>query len=434
MTLKMLLVIGAVTPSFVMCSLAISAERHSDMVVAQAQPAGTDREKEKDKHLPPAKDQRGAPNKPAVQQQQQQQQKPVQQQQQQKPVQQHQPVQQQQQQQPVQQLQQHEQLQKPVQQQQLQKPVQQQSEPAKPQPTTLPTVNRKLDQIRSERHEVKEGNRTVIRELNRTIVRQNGQTFIQHDDIDRFKLGARDVHVERHGSETETIIVRPDGARIITIVDANGRLLRRVRRFPDGREVVLINNRFAGPPGAYGFIAGLAAPIVRMPRDRYIVEADSADSALLYETLIAAPVMHIDRRYTLDEIRYTYNLREWMPRIDLDTINFEFGSWEVTPDQAQRLAPIAAAMRRAIQRNPDEIYLIEGHTDAVGSDLDNLSLSDRRAEAVAEILTQEFGIPPENLTTQGYGEQFLKVPTQAPERRNRRVTVRRITPLLMGQN
>jgi OmpA-OmpF porin, OOP family len=40
----------------------------------------------------------------------------------------------------------------------------------------------------------------------------------------------------------------------------------------------------------------------------------------------------------------------------------------------------------------------------------------------------------ENLTTQGYGEQYLKVPTQGPERTNRRVTVRRITPLLTGQN
>ncbi len=333
---------------------------------------------------------------------QQQLQKPVQQQQLQKPV-------QQQQQKPDQQ-----QLQKPVQQQQLQKPVQQQSGPSNPRPTTLPAANRKLDQIRGERHEVKEGNRTVIRELNRTIVRQNGQTFIRHDDIDRFRHGARDVHVEHHGSETETIILRPDGARIITIVDANGRLLRRLRRFPDGREIVLIDNRFDGPPGAYGFIAGLAPPIVRMRRDHYIVDADGADSVLLYDTLIAGPVMHIDRRYSLDEIRYTHNLREWMPRIDLDTINFEFGSWEVTPDQAQRLAPIAEAMRRAIRRSPDEIYLIEGHTDAVGRDIDNLSLSDRRAEAVAEILTQEFGIPPENLTTQGYGEQFLKVPTQAP--------------------
>jgi OOP family OmpA-OmpF porin len=78
--------------------------------------------------------------------------------------------------------------------------------------------------------------------------------------------------------------------------------------------------------------------------------------------------------------------------------------------------------------------MIEGYTDAVGNDVDNLSLSDRRAESVAVALSDHFGVPAENLTTQGYGKQFLKVPTDGPERANRRVAVRRITPLLMGQN
>jgi outer membrane protein OmpA-like peptidoglycan-associated protein len=35
-----------------------------------------------------------------------------------------------------------------------------------------------------------------------------------------------------------------------------------------------------------------------------------------------------------------------------------------------------------------------------------------------------------HLVTQGYGEQFLKVETEAPEQQNRRVALRRITPLL----
>ena len=69
-------------------------------------------------------------------------------------------------------------------------------------------------------------------------------------------------------------------------------------------------------------------------------------------------------------------------------------------------------MNRAIQDNPREVFLIEGFTDAVGSDIDNLSLSDRRAQSVATVLTEQFRVPPENLTTQGYGEQYLKVNTQ----------------------
>ena len=42
-------------------------------------------------------------------------------------------------------------------------------------------------------------------------------------------------------------------------------------------------------------------------------------------------------------------------------------------------------------------------------------------------------MPPENLVTQGYGEQNLKVQTQEASRANRRVSVRRITPLIDNQ-
>jgi outer membrane protein OmpA-like peptidoglycan-associated protein len=90
-------------------------------------------------------------------------------------------------------------------------------------------------------------------------------------------------------------------------------------------------------------------------------------------------------------------------------------------------------MEQALQQNPDLLFLIEGHTDAVGSDNDNLILSDRRAEAIAVALSSNFDIPPENLVTQGYGEQYLKVPTEVAEVQNRRVTVRNITELAQGQ-
>src|SRR5262249_54643352 len=112
----------------------------------------------------------------------------------------------------------------------------------------------------------------------------------------------------------------------------------------------------------------------------------------------------------------------------------EFGSWEIGPDQVNRLAVIADGINRVISRSPSEVFLIEGHTDAVGSDVDNLSLSDRRAESVAVALTERFQVPAENLTTQGYGEQYPKIRAQAAGVQTRRVTVRRITPLLTGQN
>ena len=292
---------------------------------------------------------------------------------------------------------------------------------------------RRLDQVRGERRESREGDRTVIREPGRIIIQEGGRSIIRHDESGRFGADARDVRTERRGSETVTIIERPDCTRIVTVVDENGRLIRRSRRFGDGREVVIIDNHYQGPAGA-SFYVDLPPPVIRIPRERYIVEAERASEADIYAALIAPPVDRIERRYTLDEVRYSPRLRERMPRVDLDTVTFDTGSWEIAPDQMNRLAPIAQAILQVVQQNPAEVFLVEGHTDAVGSDIDNLSLSDRRAESVAVALTQQFRVPAENLTTQGYGEQYLKVPTQAAERQNRRVTARRITPLLTGQN
>ena len=153
----------------------------------------------------------------------------------------------------------------------------------------------------------------------------------------------------------------------------------------------------------------------------------------LYEALTAPPLERLDRGHSLEEIRQRYDLRERMRSVDLDTINFEFGSWEVAPEYYDTLEQLAEVINRILQENPEEVFLIEAHSDAVGSGIDNLSLSDRRAEAVAIILTHAFGVPAESLVTQGYGEQFLKLPTELPERENRRVSVRPIKPLMSRQ-
>jgi outer membrane protein OmpA-like peptidoglycan-associated protein len=289
----------------------------------------------------------------------------------------------------------------------------------------------KIDQLRQERRETREGDRTFIREGDRTIIRQNNRTIIRHDDNNRFAIGSRDVRVERRGANRETIIDRPNGMRIIDITDPEGRLLRRMRRDRDGRDIIIINNDYDRPRSSNFFIA-LPPPMIRIPRNHYIVDADDAQYDDIYGAFTAPPVEVLPERYTLDQVRFSAPVRDRMPRVDLD-INFETGSWQLSPDQIARLSVIARALGSAIERNPSEVFLIEGHTDAVGNDDDNLSLSDRRAEAVAVALTEQFQIPPENLVTQGYGEQQLKVPSNGPERLNRRVAVRRITPLIDQQ-
>jgi len=300
---------------------------------------------------------------------------------------------------------------------------------------------RRVDELRAERRVLIEGNRKIIREPDRTIIQSGGQSIIRHSEVDRFRYGAREVRVERHGDQNVTVVMRSNGDRIVTAVDDDGFLLRRSRILPDGREIIIIDNRphhvahlgRRDPDRLVELFLNLPPPVIRIPRGRYIVESERADPTLIYETLIAPPVDVIERPYTLDEIRYSASLRDRMPRIDLNTVTFDTGSWQIAPDQIQSLADIAAGLNQAVERNPQEVFLIEGHTDAVGSEEDNLSLSDRRAESVALVLAQEFSVPAENLSTQGYGEQYLKIPTNGPERANRRVTVRRISPLLAGR-
>lgn len=291
---------------------------------------------------------------------------------------------------------------------------------------------RRMDDIRGSRRQSQENGRTVIRESGRTIIREGGRNTIRYDETERMRSNARDVSVQQRGRETVTTVVRPDGSRIVTVVDDNQRLMRRSRVDGGGREVIIIDNsRRPVASGARPFVR-LAPPRHRIPRDRYIVAAAMVAAPIIIETLQAPPVAHIERPYALDEIRNSVSVRDRMRRIDVDTITFETGSWEVLPDQVAALEGIAQAMRRVIERNPAEVFLIEGHTDAVGPDIDNLSLSDRRAESVALVLTERHGVPAENLTTQGYGEEFLKVSTTGASRENRRVAVRRITPLLSG--
>jgi OOP family OmpA-OmpF porin len=290
-----------------------------------------------------------------------------------------------------------------------------------------------MEGFRGQRRETQEGGRTVFTEPGRVIIRDpSGQSFIRHNEVDRFRYGARDIRTQQVGNETRTIVVRPDGSQIITVNDRSGQLLRRIRRDQRGREIIIIDNSYRGPRGVGGFYVDLAPPVLRIPRERYIVEADYASPELLYDTMIAPPVERLERRYSLDEIRYSASVRQRMPSIDINSINFETGSWEIPPDQASKLQAIADGLNRAIAANPRAVFLIEGHTDKVGSDVDNLSLSDRRAESAATLLTQQFNVPAENLTSQGYGEQYPKEDVDGPSAINRRVTIRNITPLLNG--
>jgi len=290
----------------------------------------------------------------------------------------------------------------------------------------------KFEALRKARTTREVGSRDLVIEPDkRVIVRDKGRTFIRHDESWRFRK-AREIKRERRKDGTWLIVTAGlAGALIYALQDDDGRVIRRSRRDRDGREFVLFDDRRSYHGDSYDVrYIDLPPPVVRIPRNRYIVEYDGASADDLYEALDAPPIEDLGEGYSLDEVRQNYGILERMRRVDLSTVNFDFASWEVDSSEFPKLEGMARAMQRILDRSPNELFLIEGHTDAVGSEIDNLSLSDRRAETVAAILSDEFGIPPENLTTQGYGEEHLKEFTDEPSWVNRRVAVRRITPLL----
>ena len=136
------------------------------------------------------------------------------------------------------------------------------------------------------------------------------------------------------------------------------------------------------------------------------------------------------RRVTVQEFKRRPDLRRAAPSIEIQSINFAFGSAEIPYSQYRKVEEIANALNRILDRRPGTRVLIEGHTDAVGSDYSNQILSERRAESLKRVLVREFGIPARAIETVGYGEEYLLVQTPYENWQNRRVTLRNVGSFL----
>lgn len=270
------------------------------------------------------------------------------------------------------------------------------------------------------------GDRVVSNTGDRVVVdRGNGRFEVLKDDDTLIRRPGSTVRTDsyRDGS-TRTTVERSDGSRIVTIRDASGRVLRRVREDADGRQLVLIDDLTPVQPID---VTRLPSP----PRQPVTISTQS-NTADLQAALDAIAAREAARSYSLRQVRDIREVRALAPQIDVAPIRFATGSSAIAVTEAEKLAALGQFIARTIQERPGELFLIEGHTDAVGSAASNLALSDRRAESVALALTEYFNVPPENLVVQGYGESDLLVPTEADEPRNRRVAVRLVTPLLQA--
>jgi outer membrane protein OmpA-like peptidoglycan-associated protein len=105
----------------------------------------------------------------------------------------------------------------------------------------------------------------------------------------------------------------------------------------------------------------------------------------------------------------------------LDDLVFASGAATLSEGDYPSLASVAAWL----QANPDGTIALVGHTDASGSLAANVALSERRAEAVADVLVQSFGTDPARVDAKGVGFLAPRATNQTEDGRqkNRRVEV-----------
>jgi outer membrane protein OmpA-like peptidoglycan-associated protein len=100
-------------------------------------------------------------------------------------------------------------------------------------------------------------------------------------------------------------------------------------------------------------------------------------------------------------------------------VQFEFDSFRLTDDAKAVLDRLAGVLKNDLMK--DKVVEIEGHTDAVGPDAYNLTLSQLRARSVRAYLIEQHGIAPERLPFVGKGETELYDPAHPTAAVNRRV-------------
>ncbi len=111
--------------------------------------------------------------------------------------------------------------------------------------------------------------------------------------------------------------------------------------------------------------------------------------------------------------------------VSLPDVTFAVDSTTISPSFRAALDEVAASL----QKYPNSLVDVMGHTDSTGSDSYNLDLSRRRAESVKGYLVMR-GVSSARVETIGYGEQYPRADNATEQGRalNRRVEIR-ITPI-----
>lgn len=131
----------------------------------------------------------------------------------------------------------------------------------------------------------------------------------------------------------------------------------------------------------------------------------------------ASQVSSLDRRFQ-DRNHYAV--------LSEEQVRFKFGSAALDPGYRKVLDEVA----QKLKDNPDAILVMEGHTDAAGSDAYNIELGEKRLDTVTRYLVVEQSVPMHQVSKLSYGKArpVNENKTRGGRAQNRAVVMRILTP------
>lgn len=157
--------------------------------------------------------------------------------------------------------------------------------------------------------------------------------------------------------------------------------------------------------------------LITIPKgDLYGIQLNAKNYIFISESIIIPDSSDINLPF-----KATYKMTKVKDAIGksflLKNIYFESGSTQLTASSNSELDALATM----IKENPTMIIRIDGHTDNVGNEKDNLILSEKRAQSVVNELIKK-GISDKNVVANGFGETkpIADNSTDKGKRKNRR--------------
>ncbi len=128
----------------------------------------------------------------------------------------------------------------------------------------------------------------------------------------------------------------------------------------------------------------------------------------------------IKKKIEKDNLKFPVEKKDDKIVINLGELLFDFNSSELRKDTITQLDKLA----KILMKYDNLDITVEGHTDSIGNETQNLELSELRAKSVRDYLVQK-GVSPKRIKSNGFGKSRPIATNDTPEgrRKNRRVEI-----------